>query len=112
MHKDIQRALAGFKRGATSAEEVLHVISRHSVEDLGFANVDHERSSRQGFPEVIFCLNKTPEQVASIAHRLAAHGHGVLATKASPEQFRAVRRKLARAHYYADARVVTVPSNT
>ena len=109
MHKDIQSALNAFKKGRTSAEEVLKIVSSRSLEELGFANVDHERSVRQGFPEVIFCMNKSPRHVAEIASRLAAHGHGVLATKASPEQFRAVKKKLVRAIYHDDACVITVP---
>ncbi len=109
MHKEILSALGQFKKGTVSAEEVLKVIAARNLEDIGFANVDHERSVRQGFPEVIFCLNKSPRQVAGIATRLAAHGHGVLATKASAEQYRAVKKGLARAIYDEDARVITVP---
>lgn len=112
MHKDIQRAFAQFKGGRASMEEVLRVVSSHSLEELGFATVDHDRASRQGFPEVVFCLNKTPAQVAAIASRLAAHGHGVLATKATSEQYRAVHRKLPRAKFHDDAGVITIAGRT
>lgn len=108
MHNDVQRALKGFKAGTVSADDVLKIISARSVEDLGFANVDHQRAARQGFPEVIFCLNKTPAQVAAIAARLAAHGNPILATKASSAQFRAVKKKLPRAVFHDDAGVITV----
>ncbi len=38
--------------------------------DLGFACVDIDRQKRRGFPEVIFCLNKTKEEIAKIAKEL------------------------------------------
>ena len=50
-------------------------------EDLGFARVDHHRPIRQGFPEVILGLGKTPEQIAAIASRIGERGHGVLVTR-------------------------------
>jgi pyridinium-3,5-biscarboxylic acid mononucleotide synthase len=38
-----------------------------------FANLDHTRSSRSGFPEVVFAENKTPKQVAMIMDDMARH---------------------------------------
>ena len=43
------------------------VLRARPYEDLGFARVDHHRSIRQGFPEVILGLGKTPAQIAAIA---------------------------------------------
>ncbi len=106
MNKEIESSLQKFKSGESTAEELLRVISTHSVESLGFANVDHERSARQGFPEVIFCINKTPAQVAAIAASIAKSGGTVLATRATKEQFAAVKKKLPAAVYHEDARVI------
>ena len=47
-------------------------------EDLGFARVDHHRALRQGFPEVILGLGKSPAQIAAIAERLVARGQSLL----------------------------------
>jgi len=55
-------------------------------EDLGFAHIDHHRSLRKGYPEVIFCQNKTPEQVVSITRNIMAHGETVFGTRASKER--------------------------
>ena len=41
--------------------------ARAPFEDLGFARVDHHRALRQGFPEVVLGLGKTPAQIGSIA---------------------------------------------
>ena len=59
-------------------------------EDLGFANVDHHRQLRRGFPEVIYCPNKTTEQIVKIFGSLAAKGHNVLATRAEESVYDAI----------------------
>ena len=46
---------------------VMAALPRAALEDLGFARVDHHRSVRQGFPEVVLGLGKTPDQIAKIA---------------------------------------------
>lgn len=51
----------------------------------GFAKVDLNRRARCGFPEVVFGLGKTPEQIAAILGSLRAHGQGGLATRVAPE---------------------------
>lgn len=74
--------------------------------DLGFAKVDILRRMRQGFPEVIFCEGKTPSQVASIFGELASRGDVVLATRATAEQFAAVRASLPEARHEELARCI------
>ena len=39
--------------------------------DLGFACVDIDRHKRRGFPEVVFCQQKTKEDILKIARELA-----------------------------------------
>ena len=77
-------------------------------EDLGFARVDTHRELRQGFPEVILGLGKTPAQVAAIAGRLVAGGGPLLVTRAEPAAYDAVRVVVPDAVYHPDARVITL----
>lgn len=75
-------------------------------EPLEFAHLDLDREARCGFPEVVLCQGKTPEQAAAIAERLAqAHGR-FLATRATPEHFAAVRGRVPDATYHEVARVI------
>ena len=83
-------------------------LKRFDVEDLGFARLDHHRALRKGFPEVIYGPGKTPEQVATIAERIAAAGQTVLATKCDPAQFGAVAARLPDAVHHQVARCVVV----
>jgi NCAIR mutase (PurE)-related protein len=82
-------------------------MKNQSYEDIGFAKVDHHRHRRKGFPEVIYCEGKTPAQIAKIAQAIWEHGHDVLATRANPQVFRAVKKKLKTARYHETARIVT-----
>jgi hypothetical protein len=73
-----------------SPDDAVERLRHLPFEDLGFAKLDHHRALRQGMPEVIFAQGKTPNQVAQIFYRLAAHGGNVLATRATEDQYAAV----------------------
>jgi NCAIR mutase (PurE)-related protein len=88
-------------------EQVLGLMRAASFEDLGFARVDHHREFRQGFPEVVFGLGKTPEQIASVAARIAERGHSLLVTRATEEAFAAVNKVVPEATFTPTARTIT-----
>jgi pyridinium-3,5-biscarboxylic acid mononucleotide synthase len=94
------------KSGRISPDEAVSQMRHMPFEDLGFAKVDHHRTLRQGLPEVIFSQGKTPRQVAEIFKRMAAHGGNVLATKATPEQFQAVKKVARKISYSVLARAI------
>ena len=77
-------------------------------EDLGFAKVDHHRHLRKGFPEVIYCEGKTPQQIAKIAETIARKGHAVLATRADRKAYLAVKKVLKKAKFYQTAKIISV----
>ncbi len=87
---------------------LLQYLRQQAVEDLGFARVDHQRSLRQGFPEVIFGQGKTPEQIAAISERIAAAGHTLLVTRTTPEAYAAVSERLPAALFHPQARTITL----
>jgi len=76
-------------------------------EDLGYARVDHSRAARCGRPEVIFCPGKEPAEVAGIAQALRARNTPILATRAMPDQFDAVKALIPDAEWHARARCIT-----
>ncbi len=99
--------LREFKRGKISETAMMHKILSLDSEMTRFATIDHHRHLRQGFPEVILCDGKTPAQAASIAARIARGSRPLLATRASREHFKAIKRKVHRAVYHQLSRVVT-----
>lgn len=77
-------------------------------ENVGFARVDHHRALRQGFPEVVLGLGKTPAQIALIAARIADRGQPLLVTRADEAASAAVQAVLPEATYHASARAITL----
>ena len=77
-------------------------------DDLGFARVDIDRARRNGFPEVILGVGKTPAQIAAIAGRLVAHGQALLVTRTTREAFDAVREVVPGATFHETARAITL----
>jgi len=79
--------------------------------DLGFANIDLQREKRQGFPEVIYCAGKTPEQAAEIFYQLSKHSNNIMATRADILTSKMIIDKVSDAVYYEDAKVVVLERN-
>jgi NCAIR mutase (PurE)-related protein len=93
---------------ALAHKQLLGVMRDQPFEDLGFARVDHHRSIRQGFPEVILGIGKTPDQIATIASRIVERGHPLLVTRAEPAAWERVRAVIPEATYHELARAITV----
>jgi NCAIR mutase (PurE)-related protein len=87
--------------------QVLAALREQPFEDLGFARVDHHRSIRQGFPEVILGLGKTPDQIAAIAARIVERGHPLLITRADTAAWEQVQALIPGVEYHAVARAIT-----
>ena len=90
--------------GERDVEAALADLRTLPFEDIGFATVDHHRALRWGFPEVIYCAGKTPEQVAGIAERIAAHSPRLLGTRASLAHYDAARERIPELQYHEMAR--------
>lgn len=111
-NKQLQDLLERVARGdvdvATARDSLLDALRSRPFENLGFARVDHHRSVRQGFPEVVLGLGKTPAQIAAIASEIVTRGSTLLVTRANHEAYEAVRAAVPDATYYADARIVAL----
>ncbi|HET6202681.1 MAG TPA: nickel pincer cofactor biosynthesis protein LarB [Planctomycetota bacterium] len=104
---DVRSLLARVKSGRVSVEGAMKELRALPFRDLEHARVDTHRHLRCGFPEVILCQGKAPEEVARIAVELLGHGDRLLATRATPEIARAVRERVSEAVYDERARTIT-----
>ena len=92
-----------------SIEEALVAIRQSDIEDLGFAQLDHQRVIRKGFAEVVYCEGKTPEQASVILARLADRGTGnVLGTRADRAVFERLERDVPDADYDPLSRTIVI----
>ena len=106
--KSIRDLFEDVRKKKISPDQAVARLRHMPFEDLDFAKVDHHRALRAGMPEVIFGEGKTPAQVAGIFKRLSQHGGNILATRATPEQFRAVRKQVRQAEYRELARAIVL----
>jgi hypothetical protein len=93
---EIRKLLDEFKGGAVGLEHAIERLRGLPFENLGFAKIDHHRSLRTGFPEVIYARGKTPQQVAKIVQGMlrASASTNVLVTRAGEDVFAAVKRAI------------------
>ncbi len=109
----IRDILEKVESGAMEAKEAFDLLKELPYKDLGFANVDHHRTVRTGFPEVIFCEGKTSGQIRDIFAELKArrseNGRGLMGTRATAEDFACVAKALPEAVYHEEARIIEIP---
>ena len=104
----LRTLLADVRAGRRSVDQAIKTLRHLPFEDIGFAKVDHHRAIRCGFPEVVYCQGKRTEQVVAIVGRRMAGGGNLLATRATPEVARAVRRRFRKAVYNEVARTIVI----
>lgn len=89
-------------------DEALEQLQHAFVEDIGFAHIDHHRSLRKGFPEVIFGQGKTAGQIIGIMECMIVQEDPVLVTRVDSEKAGLIRDRFPAAAYDAEARMVTL----
>lgn len=96
--------------GRTSIEDALQTLKHLSIEDIEYAHIDHHRSLRKGFPEVIFGENKSPDQIIGIMERMIPWEKTILVTRIDPEKAALITSRFNSAEYDEDARMVLFAS--
>ncbi len=105
----LKTLLEQVQAGRMDVDAALAELRSLPYENLdGFATLDHHRSLRNGFPEVVFAQGKSPEQVTSIARRLLEHNDRVLVTRVDPVMAEAVRAELPELTYHALPRLLVL----
>jgi NCAIR mutase (PurE)-related protein len=110
--QQVLKLLEQVRQCALTPEQGLERLKHLPFEDLGFARVDHHRTLRQGFPEVIFSPGKKPEQVAAIVKSLLRQKSNILITRSNSETFKRVRRIAAKAEFHSNSQAITIVYDT
>ena len=103
---DIRKLLEQVKSGEQSVEDALKDLKDFPYHEMGFANVDHHRAVRTGFPEAIFGQGKSAEQIIAIMRELIRKGGTIMASRVEPEKAARVQEELPEAVYYETARIL------
>lgn len=105
---NVTELLQQVKEGSVTIEAAEKQLKNLPYEDLGFAKLDHHRKLRQGFEEVIYCSGKATEHLVRIYQTLTGEGIDVLGTRASREQYEAVREAVPEAVFDSISKILKV----
>jgi len=97
----------GLKKTKTQDNNLVHNILMGSKR-LCTARVDVQREQRRGFPEVIYCPGKTPEQIRQIAKCILKNNDILLLTRANNKIYRLIKRLNPKAVYNKEADLIYV----
>jgi pyridinium-3,5-biscarboxylic acid mononucleotide synthase len=106
--KQILDLLEQVRQGLVTPDQGLERLKHLPFEDLGYARVDHHRTLRQGFPEVIFGTGKTEDQVAGIVKSLLKQKANILITRSNIKTYKRVCRIVPKAEFNPSANAITI----
>jgi NCAIR mutase (PurE)-related protein len=104
----LKSLLEQVQQGDRSIDEAVEQLRHLPFEDIGDAVIDHHRTLRQGFPEVIFGANKTVDQITRIMAALLSRGSNVLATRLDEQQATLLLDSYPAATWHREARCLTI----
>lgn len=87
----IKNILENIKSGDIDVNEAYSKLKDLPYEDIGYANIDHHREVRTGYPEVIYCEGKAIMHLVGIVEAMLKKDVNILATRASKEVYDAVK---------------------
>lgn len=104
----LTRLLSEVANGRTTVTDAEKQLSDLTFESLEYARIDHHRSLRKGFPEVIFGLGKTREQIAGILEKMVPKENVILVTRIDPSTADPLVAHFENAAYFPDARLLRI----
>lgn len=106
----LRELLTALRDGEIERDELLDRLEGAPTERLPFAELDHHRTLRLGYPEAVYAPGKTVEQVVEICRAFADRAEGFLVTRASEEQLAAVEAEFPDAEVSAVGRIAHLPA--
>ena len=104
----IKTLLEDYRNGSISSGDAIARLRALPFEDLGFANVDHHRVLRQGFPEVVFGAGKTDDELVEILRAMDARDHNILVTRSGRPAFDRVSEFIPEARFHQRSGAISV----
>ncbi len=102
----LQGLLDAVAAGTTPVAEAINKLKHLAFENLNYAHIDHHRSLRKGFPEVIFGEGKSSDQICGIMQKMTTQEYVVLVTRVDSQKAADVLTRFPKAVYHKDARMI------
>ncbi|MBD2211050.1 nickel pincer cofactor biosynthesis protein LarB [Calothrix sp. FACHB-156] len=110
--KALRSLLEAVAHGNVTPDIALDSLKDLAYEQVGdFAKIDHHRSLRTGFPEVIWGLGKTPDQIVQIMEVMRHRNPVVMATRIEPAVYAVLQSKVRGLRYYEMAKIAAITPN-
>jgi len=107
MNQDkLSKVLSCVANGSISVKDAQEKLTHISFENIDYAQIDHHRSLRKGFPEVIFGQGKTSDQIIGIMEKMAIHEEIILVTLIEKTKALKVKSIFPAAEYFEDAKLL------
>jgi len=108
MTSQLEDILAKVHRGELTPAQACEALKHYPYQDLGFAKVDHHRELRRGFPEVVYGLGKSDDQIVRIAREIVKKGGNLLVTRIEHATFKKLKKTLPKVQYNTAAKAATL----
>ncbi|GAA3644880.1 nickel pincer cofactor biosynthesis protein LarB [Asaccharospora irregularis] len=108
---DLRELLENVKNNNVDIDLALEKLKNLPYEDLGYANVDHHRQIRNGYPEVIYCEGKEDEHILGIIEKMNQKGSNILGTRCRKETFDKVREVYPIAEYEKLSKILKIQNH-
>ena len=105
---DIRNLLEAVKNNNLDIDEAMNQLKNLPYEDLGYANIDHHRELRNGYPEVIYCEGKTDEHILGIIQKMNEKGSNILGTRCRKETFNKIKEVYKNAEYEELSKILKI----
>ena len=104
--ESLNQLLRNVASGKISIEDAANKLLHLSFEDIDYAHIDHHRSLRKGFPEVIFGQGKTADQIVGIMEKMLLQENIVLVTRIDALHADRVMSEFPDTGYHKEAKMV------
>lgn len=105
---DLKKLLEDVKNNNLEIEDALEKLRDLPYEDIGYAHIDHHRSIRNGYPEVIYCKGKSDEHILGIIEKMNEKGSNILGTRCEKTTFAKINKLYPNAKYDELSKILTI----
>lgn len=105
---DIRGLLEQVKNNDIDIDIAMEKLKDLPYEDIGYANIDHHRQIRNGYPEVIYCEGKSDEHILGIIKKMIEKGSNILGTRCRKETYEKIKSLYPHCEYEDLSRILKI----
>ena len=108
---DLRELLNDVKSNRIDIDIAMDKLKNLPYEDLGYANIDHHREIRTGYPEVIYCEGKKDEHILGIVEKMSKKNSNILGTRCRKSTYEKIKQIYPNADYNQSSRILKIQNH-